>query len=148
MNRMKISTKGRYGIRLMLDLAIHQSQRHVPLKDIARRQVISEKYLEQIVMQLTRAGLVRSARGAQGGYALMRPASSTSVGEILRVLEGSLAPVECVADGEYSCLQAQTCVTTDIWREMMEAVEAVVNNISLSDLVDRYYQKSEPDYVI
>ena len=90
---MKISTKGRYALRLMLDLAIHSEGSAVPLRDVAQRQEISDKYLEQIVTQLSRAGLVRSVRGAGGGYLLTRTPEGYTVGEILRVLEGSLAPV-------------------------------------------------------
>ena len=93
---MKISTKGRYGLRLMVDLAVHYEQGLVPLKEIAVRQEISEKYLEQIMMQLNRSGLVRSVRGAQGGYCLAQPPESITVGAVLRVMEGSLAPVDCV----------------------------------------------------
>ena len=107
---MKISTKGRYALRLMLDLALAEAGEPVPLRDVARRQEISDKYLEQIVTPLSRSGLVRSVRGAGGGYLLTRDAAEYTVGEILRPLEGSLAPVSCV-DGSECCGRAARCVT-------------------------------------
>ena len=137
---MKISTKGRYALRLMLDLAIHSEGSAVPLRDVAQRQEISDKYLEQIVTQLSRAGLVRSVRGAGGGYLLTRTPEGYTVGEILRVLEGSLAPVSC-ADGVGCCERADRCVTVEVWREIQAAVDGVVDHITLEDLVARYHEK-------
>lgn len=99
---MKISTKGRYALRLMLDLALHDTGEYIPLKEVAARQEISDKYLEQIITQLSRAGFVKSVRGAQGGYRLAESPAQYTVGRILRLMEGSLAPVECV-DGEGDC---------------------------------------------
>ena len=137
---MKISTKGRYALRLMLDLAIHSDVSAVPLRDVAQRQEISDKYLEQIVTQLSRAGLVRSVRGAGGGYLLTRTPEGYTVGEILRVLEGSLAPVSC-ADGVGCCERADRCVTVEVWREIQAAVDGVVDHLTLADLVRRYHEK-------
>ena len=137
---MKISTKGRYALRLMLDLAIHSEGSAVPLRDVAHRQEISDKYLEQIVTQLSRAGLVRSVRGAGGGYLLTRTPEGYTVGEILRVLEGSLAPVSC-ADGVGCCERADRCVTVEVWREIQAAVDGVVDHLTLADLVRRYHEK-------
>ena len=137
---MKISTKGRYALRLMLDLAIHSEGSAVPLRDVAQRQDISDKYLEQIVTQLSRAGLVRSVRGAGGGYLLTRTPEGYTVGEILRVLEGSLAPVSC-ADGVGCCERADRCVTVEVWREIQAAVDGVVDHLTLADLVRRYHEK-------
>ncbi|HJD24323.1 MAG TPA: Rrf2 family transcriptional regulator [Firmicutes bacterium] len=145
---MKISTKGRYGLRLMLDLAVHSGGGLVPLRDIAARQEISEKYLEQIMMLLNRAGLVRSVRGSQGGYALSRPAGEITVGDVLRTMEGSLAPVDCVAEGAAGCAMAGRCVTTEVWAKLKEAVDGVVDGITLADLADRYHAKNPPDYCI
>ena len=122
---MKISTKGRYALRLMLDLALNSNGTAVPLKEAAERQGISDKYLEQIVTQLSRASLVRSVRGAGGGYLLTRTPEGYTVGEILRVLEGSLAPVSC-ADGVGCCERADRCVTVEVWREIQAAVDGVV----------------------
>lgn len=137
---MKISTKGRYALRLMLDLAIHSNGTAVPLRDVAERQEISDKYLEQIVTQLSRAGLVRSIRGAGGGYLLTRDPADYTVGEILRVLEGNLAPVSC-ADGVACCGRSDQCVTLEVWQKIQEAVTGVVDSITLSDLVVRFHEK-------
>lgn len=141
---MKISTKGRYALRLMLDLAVNSQGAAISLRDVARRQEISDKYLEQIVIRLSRAGLVRSVRGAGGGYLLTRNAEEYTVGEILRVLEGNLAPVSC-ADGSSCCDRAAQCVTVDVWREIQAAVDRVVDNLTLADLVRRYREKCSED---
>lgn len=137
---MKISTKGRYALRLMLDLALNSHGTAVPLRDVARRQEISDKYLEQIVTQLSRAGLVRSVRGAGGGYLLTRTPEEYTVGEILRVLEGSLAPVSC-AGGTGCCQRAGQCVTVEVWQDIQAAVAEVVDNRTLADLVRRHEEK-------
>lgn len=137
---MKISTKGRYALRLMLDLALNAGNVAVPLRDVAERQEISDKYLEQIVTQLARGGLVRSVRGAGGGYLLTRKPEEYNVGEILRQLEGSLAPVSCV-NGGCCCERVDQCVTVEVWQKIQEAVDGVVDNISLADLVKRYHEK-------
>lgn len=139
---MKISTKGRYALRLMLDLALAEPGEPIPLRNVAERQDISDKYLEQIVTPLSRAGLVRSIRGAGGGYMLTRAPSQYTVGEILRPLEGSLAPVSCV-DGSECCGRAEQCVTLEVWREIQQAVSGVVDRITLADLVERQRRKAE-----
>lgn len=145
---MKISTKGRYALRLMLDLALNYTGEYISIKSIASRQEISEKYLEQIITQLNRAGFVKSVRGAQGGYMLAKDPSEYTVGMILRLMEGSLSPVSCLNDDENCCDRAASCVTQEIWLQMMEAVNNVVDNITLADLVIRYQEKSEPIYII
>lgn len=132
---MKISTKGRYALRLMLDLAMSAPGEPIPLRNVAQRQDISDKYLEQIVTPLSRAGLVRSIRGAGGGYMLTRAPAEYTVGEILRPLEGSLAPVSCV-DGSDCCARSGCCVTMEVWRDIQEAVSGVVDHITLQDLAD------------
>ena len=139
---MKISTKGRYALRLMLDVALHSNGAAEPLRDVAQRQEISDKYLEQIVTQLSRAGLVRSVRGAGGGYLLTREPEEYTVGEILRVLEGNLAPVSC-ADGSDVCRcgRAEQCVTVEVWRDIQAAISGVVDHLTLADLVRRYHEK-------
>ena len=137
---MKISTKGRYALRLMLDLAVQSGDSAVPLRDVAERQEISDKYLEQIVTQLARGGLVRSVRGAGGGYLLTRTPEEYTVGEILRQLEGNLAPVSCVSGGS-CCGRADRCVTLEVWQQIQDAVDGVVDNITLADLVKRYHEK-------
>ena len=139
---MKISTKGRYALRLMLDVALNSNGSAVPLRDVAQRQEISDKYLEQIVTQLSRAGLVRSVRGAGGGYLLTRDPAEYTVGEILRTLEGNLAPVSCVdQDDVCRCGRADQCVTVEVWREIQAAVSSVVDHITLADLVERQHKK-------
>lgn len=136
---MKISTKGRYALRLMLDVALHSDGEAVPLRDVAARQDISDKYLEQIVTQLTRTGLLRSVRGAGGGYLLTRAPEDYTVGEILRPMEGDLAPVECASSGH--CDRIGQCVTTEVWQRIGNAVDQVVDNITLADLVARHHEK-------
>ena len=145
---MKISTKGRYGLRLMADLAVHYERGLLPLKEIAARQEISEKYLEQIMMQLNRSGLVRSVRGAQGGYRLAQPPEEITVGAVLRVLEGSLSPVDCIACEAPCCERMDQCVTVGVWRKLDEAVRGVVDTITLQDLRDEYSRRNPPDYCI
>ena len=138
---MKISTKGRYALRLMLDLAYNHTGSFIPIKNISQRQDISDKYLEQIITQLSRAGLVKSARGAQGGYMLAKEPQEYTVGEILRLLEGNLAPVACVDDSKEACTLSDECVTMEVWREIKDAVNKVVDNITLADLVEQQRQK-------
>ena len=138
---MRISTKGRYATRLMLDLALHYNGSYIPLKTISQRQNISDKYLEQIITLLSRADYVKSARGAQGGYMLTRDPATYTVGDILRTTEGSLAPVACL-DNARGCEMAEACVSLEIWLQIEEAINNVVDNITLADLVDRYYEKN------
>lgn len=137
---MKISTKGRYALRLMLDIALNGSGEPVSLRDVSVRQDISDKYLEQIITPLGRAGLVRSVRGAGGGYLLTRTPEEYTVGEILRVLEGSLIPVTC-AESKDCCGRADRCVTQEVWAQIAQAVSSVVDHITLEDLVRRYEEK-------
>lgn len=133
---MKISTKGRYALRLMLDLAESGQQSYTPVKEISLRQDISDKYLEQIISRLSKAGLVQSARGAQGGYKLAKAPSECNVGEILRVMEGDLVPVACAAaEHPAICPRMDDCVTTEVWRRIGEAINNVVDNITLADLL-------------
>ena len=143
---MKISTKGRYALRLMIDLAAWGGETPVSLRDVAQRQQLSDKYLEQIVTPLSRAGLVRSVRGAGGGYLLTRPAEEYTVGDILRPLEGDLAPVECATDAEF-CSRCSQCVTVELWQEIHRAVSAVVDGTTLADLVERFRAKQGEDSI-
>lgn len=144
---MKISTKGRYALRLMLDLAIYDTGEPVSLKDIAKRQEISEKYLEQIISVLNKAGFVRSIRGANGGYVLRRHPNEYSVGDILRLTEGSLSPVACVGRESEECERSNDCVTVLVWEKLDKAINDVVDNITLQDLVDWHAAQSD-SYVI
>ena len=116
---MKISTKGRYALRLMIDLAQHDAGGYIPLRDISKRQQISAKYLEQIVVQLSRAGFVISTRGAQGGYQLARHPSEYTVGDILRITEGSLAPVACLEHEPVDCTRVDECITLSFWLSLI-----------------------------
>ena len=141
---MKISTKGRYALRLMLDLATEGNGKPVSIKDIAGRQDISEKYLEQIISSLNRAGYVKSVRGSQGGYLLKMDPKEYTVGMILRVTEGSLAPVDCAEDG--SCDRVSTCATAMLWKKISDAVNDVVDHTTLADLLE--WQQDKEDYCL
>lgn len=141
---MRLSTKGRYGIRAMLDLALHSSEGYVALKSIAERQDISEHYLEQLIASLRRAGLVKSERGSQGGYMLAHQPKEINVGMILRALEGSLAPVDCVSETDpANCPKSEQCVTRNVWIKIRDGINQVVDNISLQDLVDDSMRMNE-----
>jgi Rrf2 family cysteine metabolism transcriptional repressor len=139
---LKISTKGRYALLIMLDLAVYNTGEPVSLRDIARRQEISEKYLEQIISLLNKGRLVQSVRGAQGGYLLRRDPKDYTVGEILRLTEGDLAPVDCVGNSGVTCEHKADCVTVEVFEKINEAVNKVVDNITLQDLVDRYNENA------
>ena len=132
---MKISTKGRYALRLMLDLATYAKERPVSLKDVANRQDISEKYLEQIMSTLNKAGYVRSIRGAQGGYLLTKLPEEYTVGMILRLTEGSLAPVSCLSKPTMDCEHAADCRTLSMWKGLYDRITDYLDNIYLSDLI-------------
>lgn len=133
---MKISTKGRYAIRMMLDIAAHAENGNVSLKDVSKRQDISLKYLEQIVNMLSKAGLVRSQRGAQGGYRLQRPAAEITVGDILRVTEGSVAPVACLETEENSCPHASLCPTLPFWEGLYRTINEYLDGTTLAQLLE------------
>jgi Rrf2 family protein len=132
---MLVSTKGRYALRLMLDIASRQSDENVSLKDIAERQDISMKYLEQIAGFLSRAGFVRSARGARGGYRLTREPSLYTVGSVLRVTEGSMRPVSCMEESPTDCPRADTCLTHGFWTGLDKAVNQYLDSVTLADLI-------------
>ncbi len=144
---MKISTKGRYALRLMLDLAMHASGDPIRLKDVARRQDISEKYLEQIISVLNKAGYVRSIRGPQGGYVLQKNPEEYTVGMILRLTEGSLCPVECVEEKGKFCAREKDCTTRILWQKLNDAINGVVDTVTLEDLVNWSAQQAD-HYVI
>lgn len=134
---MKISTKGRYALRVMLDLAVNDTGDYVKVKQIAARQEISEKYLEQIIALLNKAGYVISTRGAQGGYRLAREPKDYTVGMILRQTEGNLAPVACLDENNAPCERCDGCGTIEVWQQLNDAINGVVDNITLADLVAR-----------
>ena len=140
---MRLSTRGRYALRLMLDIALQPDEGSVPLKSVAQRQAISVKYLEQIVTPLARGGLLRTTRGARGGYQLNRPLEEYTVGMILRTIEGSLSPVACVESGEEFCNRINECVTVEVYRRIDEAIDNVVDHFTLRDLVELHYEKQK-----
>ena len=133
---MKFSTKSRYALRLMAELARYAPGSTVSLKEISERQQLSLKYLEQIVVQLSRAGFVTSTRGAQGGYQLARHPSEYTVGDILRITEGSLAPVACLEHEPIDCARANECITLDFWRGLYDAINQYVDSVTLEELVN------------
>jgi Rrf2 family protein len=134
---MKLSTKGRYGLRAVVDLAVHSDEETIALSQIAERQAISINYLEQLIAKLKKAGIVKSIRGAQGGYQLAAPAEEISVGAILRALEGDLNPVDCseVMGGDGLCSNSDSCVTKYVWKRISDSINDAVDNIKLSELV-------------
>lgn len=132
---MKISTKGRYAIRLMLDIAAQSGDGNISIKDVAKRQEISIKYLEQIVNTLSKAGFLKSQRGAQGGYKLTRKPEEYTIGEILRITEGSMVPIECL---EYrDCPRKPVCLTFEFWAGLYDIINNYIDSYTLADLLDR-----------
>lgn len=131
---MKISTKGRYAVRLMLDLALDDGESPIRLKEIAERQGISDKYLEQIISILNKAGYVKSVRGPMGGYRLVRKPEQYTVGEILCLTEGSLSPVECAGAGGGTCKRQEKCASQILWKKLNDAIYQVVDGVTLKDL--------------
>jgi Rrf2 family protein len=142
-----ISTRGRYALRMMLDLAQHQGDGYVALKEIAQRQSISKKYLEQIIPVLNRTHLLQTTRGYQGGYRLVKPPEQYTVGEILRATEGTLAPVACLEGEANDCPQRFSCLTLPVWQGLETVVEQYLNGVTLQDILDQQRQ-SGGDYVI
>ena len=139
---MKLSTKGRYGTRALLDVALHQEDSPVQLKVIAQRQQISLHYLEHIVAPLIAAGLLRSTRGAYGGVSLGKPPQEIVLSEVIQVLEGSITPVECVDDPNV-CSRADICATRDVWTDVKKAMAGVLESVTLQDLVERQKDKQK-----
>ncbi len=137
---MKLSTRGQYGTRALLDLALHDGQKLVLVKDIAARQQISPRYLEHLITRLIAGGLVRSTRGPKGGVVLARPPEEIELSEVIRLLEGPIALVECINDPDI-CSRNGFCVTRDIWAELGEALNKILKSTTIQDLVDR--QKSK-----
>ncbi len=135
---MKISTKGRYGLRAMVDLAVYSKGEQIPLKSIAERQNISEGYLEQVFSALRKAGLINSIKGAQGGYSLADKPENITVGAILRVLEGSLSVIDEKASGEKTFDRIEDCIGQRVWNAINDSIGKVVDNITLEDLSDEF----------
>lgn len=143
---MLISTKGRYALRVMADLAGHPSEGYIPLKEVAQRQEISEKYLEAIIKLLVRAKLLNGLRGKGGGYKLTRPPEQYTVGEILRLTEDSLAPVTCMEPNADVCPRAAECITLPVWKGLDRVINEYLDGITLADLIRQC--DAGNDYVI
>ena len=132
---MRISTKGRYALSVMIDLAQHGEDGYISLKDISERQNLSMKYLETIVAMLNKAGMLDSFRGKNGGYKLNKPLQEYTVGTILKLTEGSLAPVSCVEEGHACCDKEQECITYPMWKKLDEMIDAYLESVTLEDLL-------------
>ncbi len=144
---MKLSTRGEYGTRALLDLALHQEEEPVLLKDIAQRQQISLQYLEHLITPLIAGGIVRSTRGAKGGVSLAKPPEEIRLSEVIQLLEGSIAPAECV-NNPGICTRSELCVTRDIWGELKQAMDGVLNSITLRDFAERQKRKDQSEGVM
>jgi len=138
---VKISTKGRYALRLMLDLAVNDKGEKIRIKDIAERQEISDKYLEQIISVLQKAGYVKSLRGPQGGYCLAKEPKEYTVGMILRLTEGSMSPVACLDDEVNQCSRQEECATLILWHKLDDAIKSVIDQYTLLDLMEWQLEK-------
>lgn len=145
---MKISTKGRYALRMLIDLAQHQGEGYIALKDIAARQNISKKYLEQIVPILNKSDILNTNRGYQGGYRLAKAPDKYTVGNILRLTEGSLAPVTCLDYNPVGCERSGECPTLPIWEGLNKVISDYLDGITLQDIIDMQKDKPANDYVI
>lgn len=145
---MKISTRGKNALKFMLDLATYSRGQPVRLKDIARRQHISEKYLEQIVSGIQKAALVQSLRGKNGGYTLKYPPEEYTVGQILKAVEGNMSPTECVGENGIACENKETCVNYKVWERLDAAINSVLEEITLKDMLEWQYGLLIDQYVI
>ncbi len=145
---MVFSTKGRYALRLMVDLTLHNSGEYIALKDISQRQNISVKYLEQIVPLLSKAGMLKSVRGPQGGYKLSKSPREYTAGDILRITEGSLSPIPCLENGADGCERRNECTTIDFWSGLYKAITDYVDSVTLEDLAETYKAKTSVDFII
>jgi Rrf2 family protein len=139
---VKLSTKGRYGFRLMLDIALNCERGPVPLKDISKRQGITEKYLWHLINPLKSAGLIESIRGARGGYLLAKPLEEISIREIVRVLEGPLSLVDCV-EKPRSCSKSHSCVARDVWKDVADKIAQTLESVTLKDIVESHKAKTD-----
>lgn len=145
---MKISTKGRYALRMLLDLAEHQNDGYIALKDIAKRQNISKKYLEQIVPVFNKSDILRANRGFQGGYQLAKTPDKYTVGEILRLTEGSLSPVACLEHNPIACERSGDCATLPVWQGLYRVINEYLNGITLQDILDQHREQCSNNYII
>lgn len=144
---MKLSTKGRYGLRAILDIALHQDEGNISISAISERTGITVNYLEQLISKLRKAGIVISIRGAQGGYQLAKEMDMISVGDILRALEGDLAPVSCISDSEDECTSSNLCVAKLVWQRINDSISEAVDTFMLSELVSQS-RKINPEQIL
>lgn len=133
---MRLSTRGRYGLKAMFQLALHYGEGPIPLNQIADKQRLSENYLEQLFSTLRKEGLLSSVRGAQGGYMLAKSPEEIKVGDILRSLEGNMAPADCVMDEYTDCSRDEFCVTRTVWMKIKDSIDEVIDSITLQDMVN------------
>ena len=145
---MKISTKGRYALRMLVDLAEHSNDGFIALKDVAERQGISKKYLEQIIPVLNRAGVLQTNRGYRGGYKLANSPNKFTVGEILRLTEGSFAPVSCLEQDPVQCERSAECATLSMWKGLYQVINEYLDGITIQDLLDKQKENYSNDYMI
>ena len=145
---MRISTKGRYALRMLVDLAEHTGDGYVTLKEIAARQNISKQYLEQIVSLLNGADILRASRGKSGGYKLAKQPSEYSIGQIIRITEGSLTPAPCLDDAINKCDRYSSCRTVHMWSGLYNVITEYLDGITLQDLLDQYATNVIDDYII
>ena len=145
---MKISTKGRYALRLLLDLAEHQQAGFISLNEIAKRQNISKKYLEQIIPIFNKTDVLRANRGSQGGYMLAKSPDKYTVGDILRCTEGSLDPVDCAGQDPVLCERSADCVMLPVWKGLSKVINEYLDGITLQDILDQQRERYANDYVI
>ena len=145
---MRISTKGLYAVRMLLDLAEHQNCGYIALKDIAERQQISKKYLEQIIPVLNNSGILRTVRGSMGGYQLAGSPDKYTVGDILRLTEGTLSPVPCADEKDPLCSRGDTCAVLPVWQGLNKVICEYLDGITLQDILDRSRDLGANDYVI
>ena len=145
---MKVSTKGRYALRVMVDLAVNEKGEYIPLKDVAERQDITVKYLEQIIPLLSKAGYLRSTRGSGGGYRLARAPKDFTIGDILRATEGSLTPVACLESTPNECPRRDGCSTLSFWEGLDKVINDYVDSVTLQDIIENYYRLGKDNYCI
>jgi len=145
---MKISTKGRYSLRMLLDLAEHKNEGFISLKDISERQDISKKYLEQLVTLLNRPDILRTNRGNKGGYMLAKEPEEYTVGQILRITEGGLSPVSCMGDDPNRCKRREFCITLPVWQGLDKIINKYLDSITLQDILDNLKDADVGEYYI
>lgn len=144
---MKLSTRGRYATRALLDVALNQDEGPVRLRDVAERQRISLQYLEHLITPLIASGILRSVRGPHGGVLLVKSPDEITLSEVIQLVEGSIAPVECVSNPSL-CDRSSSCVTRTVWEEMKTAIEKILNSTTIRDLMERQQQADEPDSLV